>query len=111
MAFTPLPMHPAVEPVVIALRSLRAYQPADQADLAEVLRSLNNSSEPDTIIDNLYYLLHGLAEWHNTAEGYDTDADPDTQTTVALHLHEAANTISGAGMDRIDRAHPLLPKP
>jgi len=110
MPFIPLPMHPAVAPVVDALRSLRTYQPADQADLAEVLRSVNNCSEPDTILDNLYYLLHGLAEWHNKDQGYDTDADPETQTMVAFHLHEAANTISGAGMDRIDRAHPLLPK-
>lgn len=82
--------HPAVAPVIEALQRLAAYRPSSPLDLADVLKSVNDLTNPANVIDALGDALIALAE-HAGNE------------TVASHLGDAAGTLADAAED-IDRA-------
>lgn len=82
--------HPAVAPVIDALQRLADYRPSSLADLADVLKSVNDLTNPANVIDALGDALLALGE-HAEHDG------------VATHLGDAAGTHAGAAED-IDRA-------
>ena len=82
--------HPAVAPVIEALQRLGDYRPSSPLDLADVLKSVNDLTNPANVIDALGDALLALAQ----------HAEHDA---VASHLGDAAGTLAGAAED-IDRA-------
>ncbi len=82
--------HPAVAPVIEALTALAAYRPTSRLDLADVLKSVNDLTNPANVLDALGDALIALGEH----AGHDA---------IASHLADAAGTLAGAAED-IDRA-------
>ena len=103
-ASNPTTLHPVVSPIVEALRTLAHYEPASSEDLGEVLRGLNDGSNPGTVFDHLNEALYSLASWHHeSVTGFGLgDAPEDDETDIAFHLHTAANAVPGVryGPDR-----------
>lgn len=82
--------HPAVAPVIEALQRLGDYRPNSLLDLADVLKSVNDLTNPANVIDALGDALISLGQ----------RAEHDG---IASHLDDAAGTLAGAAED-IDRA-------
>jgi hypothetical protein len=82
--------HPAVAPVIEALQHLAAYRPSSLLDLADVLKSVNDLTNPANVIDALGDALICLGQ----------RAERDG---IATYLEDAAGTLASAAED-IDRA-------
>ena len=82
--------HPAVAPVIDALQQLADYRPSSLLDLADVLKSVNDLTNPVNVLDALGDAL--------TARGQRAEHDG-----IATHLEDAAGSLAEAAED-VDRA-------
>lgn len=97
---TPTSVHPAVAPVIEALRTLAAYEPTSAIDLADVLASLHGYGF-DNVIDALADVFDHLGEWSGAA----AENGAEFTGEVAEQLYEASAALTGyVGSDHVDRA-------
>jgi hypothetical protein len=92
--------HPATAPVIEALRALGSYRPASARELADVLKSVHDTTG-ENVIDALATALRKLANMTYTSGLGSSEAQ---RYDIAMHLHNAADKLSAAGADEIDRA-------
>lgn len=91
--------HPLADAAIRALTDLAAWTPANADELARVLESVHAVNRK-SIITVLDAALGNLAA---AAFGLD-GLTPEQSHTVSTHLETAAEHISGAACDWIDRA-------
>jgi ABC-type transporter Mla subunit MlaD len=97
---TPTSSHPAVAPVIEALRTLAAYEPTSAIDLADVLANLHGHGF-DNVIDALADVFDHLGEWSGAAVENGAAFTGD----VAEQLYQASAALTGyVGSDHVDRA-------
>lgn len=84
------PIHPAVAPVIDALRALANYQPTSPADLADVLKSVHEITGP-CVIEALADALRSLG-WRTGHQ------------QVTDRLEDAIGKLYALGPEHIDRA-------
>lgn len=97
---TPASAHPAVAPVIEALRTLAAYEPTGVIDLADVLADLHGFGI-DNVIDALADVLDHLGDWSKAA----AENGAMFNGNVAEQLYEASGHLMGyVGNSYVDRA-------
>ena len=92
-------IHPAAAPAIAALTSLANYQATSPADTAALLDSIHRYGH-DSVIAKLLEALDAI-----NSNLYATPGLPEAAARrISGHLNTAAEHISGAACDWIDRA-------